>query len=90
MRKQVFLMVLFCFYGISVHAQCLSGNCDNGEGIWKDATGATYKGEFKNGTISGQGILTYPTTIIENVDLESIQDEITAKLKEWEEITDEN
>ena len=27
---------------------------------------------------------------IENVDLESIQDEITAKLKEWEEITDEN
>ena len=27
---------------------------------------------------------------IENVDLESIQDEITAKLKEWEEITNEN
>ena len=27
---------------------------------------------------------------IENVDLESIQDEITAKLKEWGEITDEN
>ena len=27
---------------------------------------------------------------IENVDLESFQDEITAKLKEWEEITDEN
>lgn len=27
---------------------------------------------------------------IENVDLESIQEEITAKLKEWEEITDEN
>lgn len=27
---------------------------------------------------------------IENVDLESIQDEITTKLKKWEEITDEN
>lgn len=27
---------------------------------------------------------------IENVDLESIQDEITAKLKEWEEIAVEN
>ena len=77
MRKQVYLMVLFCFCGISVHAQCLSGNCDNGEGIWKDATGATYKGEFKNGTISGQGILTYPTTIIEGSFSSDVAKEIT-------------
>lgn len=35
-------------------------------------------------------ILVAARKTIENVDLESIQDEITAKLKEWEEITDEN
>ena len=65
MKKKVLLNVLFCLSIVLTHAQCLSGDCENGVGIWKDASGAIYKGEFKNTTITGQGLLTYPEHIMD-------------------------
>ena len=43
-----------------LNAQCLNGDCTNGKGTWKDARGFIYKGEFRNGEITGNGVLTYP------------------------------
>lgn len=43
----------------SLDAQCLSGNCQNGKGLFQLDNGAKYSGEFQNGTIHGQGILTF-------------------------------
>ena len=39
--------------------KCVSGNCENGNGYWKDISGFTYSGTFKNGQITGKGKLTY-------------------------------
>lgn len=52
--------LVFIFLSFSLSSQCLSGDCDNGEGIWKDGTGSVYKGTFVNGTLTGIGTVTYP------------------------------
>ena len=57
------LIAALLLFSSTINAQCLSGDCTNGIGIWKDATGITYKGEFKNGTITGEGVLTFPEKI---------------------------
>lgn len=43
-----------------VHAQCISGDCQNGEGTYLLPSGAKYFGDFKNGEIHGVGICKYP------------------------------
>ena len=65
MRKHIHFIAVCCFSILSASAQCLSGDCDNGEGIWKDASGVMYKGEFKNGTITGKGLMTYPEDVLD-------------------------
>ncbi len=58
MRKQMLVTgVLIFFVSASLLAQCIQGNCQNGYGIYTYKSGATYKGDFRNGQISGQGIL---------------------------------
>lgn len=64
-KNQFKMFIALFLFGPVVNAQCLSGDCNNGTGIWKDASGIIYKGEFKNGTISGKGVLTYPESIDE-------------------------
>ncbi len=54
----VFFMVLFT--GLTLNAQCVSGDCLNGNGTYIQPNGAIYVGEFKNGEIHGTGICTYP------------------------------
>jgi hypothetical protein len=39
---------------------CISGNCDNGKGIYIFPSGAAYIGEFQNGQIHGIGVCYYP------------------------------
>ena len=63
MKNQLKLLIASLLFPSIINAQCLSGDCTNGSGIWKDASGITYKGEFKNGTITGEGELTFPETI---------------------------
>ncbi len=40
-------------------AQCISGNCANGTGIYRYPSGARYIGEFKDGEINGIGTCYY-------------------------------
>ncbi|NJK84089.1 MAG: hypothetical protein HC912_10110 [Saprospiraceae bacterium] len=42
------------------HAQCISGDCQNGEGTYLLPSGAKYFGTFKNGEIHGFGTCKYP------------------------------
>lgn len=39
---------------------CVSGNCQNGSGIFVMPSGAVYEGAFSNGEIHGQGTCYYP------------------------------
>lgn len=43
----------------TVQAQCISGNCQNGSGIFKYPSGARYIGQFKDGQINGIGSCYY-------------------------------
>ena len=63
LKNQFKLLIALLLFSSIIDAQCLSGDCTNGIGIWKDATGITYKGEFKNGTITGEGVLTFQEKI---------------------------
>jgi hypothetical protein len=38
---------------------CLSGNCDNGDGVYRSAGGFTYSGNFKFGRLNGLGIMKF-------------------------------
>lgn len=40
---------------IVVKMGCLEGNCEDGFGVYGDVFGARFKGNFKNGVITGQG-----------------------------------
>ncbi|MEM1214240.1 MAG: caspase family protein [Bacteroidota bacterium] len=41
-------------------AQCISGDCQRGEGLFRYADGRQYHGEFKQGKAHGEGTLVYP------------------------------
>ena len=46
-----FYFLLCLFYQARLSAQCLKGNCENGEGSYKFASGATFEGIFRHGQI---------------------------------------
>ena len=50
------LILLIPFVGFG---QCISGNCENGQGTMTWYNGSKYVGEWKNGNQNGQGTLTY-------------------------------
>ena len=59
--KRIFV-VLLClspFLTRPLSAQCVKGNCINGEGTYHFSSGATYIGKFRDGQINGYGICTY-------------------------------
>ena len=63
--KNVSLLVCFLFgmfpisYQHAIQARCLSGNCINGNGVYKYPSGAQYSGAFKDRLAHGLGILKY-------------------------------
>ena len=58
--KSITAVQLFLSLGTLLHAQCISGNCINGSGVYtfKNNT-ATYQGDFKDGQPHGFGMCEY-------------------------------
>tara|TARA_B100000767_G_scaffold5199_1_gene4928 strand:- start:583 stop:2373 length:1791 start_codon:yes stop_codon:yes gene_type:complete len=58
--KQLYtlLILLIPFVGFG---QCISGNCENGQGTYTWSDGGTYVGEWKDGISLGQGTMTFPS-----------------------------
>lgn len=46
--------------GTNIQSGCLSGDCQNGPGIFAYPDGSKYEGEFLNGKFAGQGKFTFP------------------------------
>ena len=56
MKKILFVL---CLGLVSIgYAQCISGDCENGTGTFKDGNGFIYLGEWKDGKFHGQGTIT--------------------------------
>ena len=47
----VFLVLMFCNVGF---AECIEGDCDNGQGTYTSADGTVTKGIWKNGKLVEQ------------------------------------
>ena len=56
----VILLFLICFFPLNIIAECIRGDCMNGQGTYIDPRGHKYDGEFKDGKYRGQGVYTYP------------------------------
>jgi len=52
------LPFLILFVTADLHAQCIRGNCLNGNGTIEYPDGSLYVGEFINGVAEGNGVLT--------------------------------
>lgn len=46
--------------GTDIQSGCLSGDCENGEGIFAYVDGSKYEGQFKSGKLDGWGTWYYP------------------------------
>ncbi|MCP3930323.1 MAG: peptidase C14 caspase catalytic subunit p20 [Bacteroidetes bacterium] len=45
--------------GINIQTGCISGDCENGEGVFAYPDGSKYEGQFREETINGSGIFQY-------------------------------
>lgn len=54
-----YLIIFLCFPSIQIYAQCLSGNCQSGQGEKVYPDGGRFRGVFQNG-VKKQGCYTYP------------------------------
>ncbi len=59
MRPAVLSFIFFVFGLSQLKAQCISGDCQNGTGIFIYPSGAKYVGQFRNGEIHGIGSCYY-------------------------------
>jgi hypothetical protein len=60
MRKKFFSIATLLFFVANViSAQCIKGDCFNGEGYYKARNGSIYQGTFKMGAFHGKGIITF-------------------------------
>ncbi|MFK7937168.1 MAG: caspase family protein [Saprospiraceae bacterium] len=57
--KHIFTLTALLFATFTLSAQCVSGDCKNGKGIYVYPSGARYVGHFQNGEIHGIGTCTY-------------------------------
>ncbi len=47
--KNVLMLFVFCFYALDMNASCVSGDCENGFGMYIWPSGDMYSGFWKNG-----------------------------------------
>ncbi len=58
-KFKILLLTALCFSAAKSQAQCVSGNCEDGYGVYVDDNGNRYSGFFKNGEYSGEGTLIF-------------------------------
>ena len=56
MKKLLLILLCLPFIGFG---QCISGDCENGQGTYTYASGIKYVGEFKDDKFNGQGTKTW-------------------------------
>ena len=59
MKKLFVILVLGLLWCNVGFAECIKGDCTNGQGTYTWADGNKYVGQFKNGKRHGQGIFTF-------------------------------
>lgn len=59
MQRIFIIPLLIFFYSIALKAQCTSGDCQNGKGVYILSNGARYIGDFQNGEMTGKGSCYY-------------------------------
>ena len=59
MKKLISILVLGLLLGGNAYAECVQGNCVNGQGTFTFPNGAKHVGEFKEGKSHGQGARTW-------------------------------
>ena len=57
--SQAITLATFLFFSQNILAQCISGDCRNGTGIYRYPSGAQYTGQFKDGECNGIGNCKY-------------------------------
>ncbi len=65
MKKSMCVMVaaaaiFFLFSTNSATAQCVSGDCANGKGVYRFSNSSQYAGDFRQGKMQGYGAFRYP------------------------------
>ena len=58
-RKRIFLAALSIVASQGVQAQCVSGNCEDGYGVYLESNGSRYEGFFENGDYEGFGTIVF-------------------------------
>jgi hypothetical protein len=55
-----YIIIFSClFLSIISYAQCISGNCNNGKGVYLIPNGAKYTGKFKDKLFQGKGVMLF-------------------------------
>ena len=57
--KKIFIALFCCVALVGYGQECISGDCENGQGTMIYANGDKYVGEWKNGKPNGQGTYNY-------------------------------
>ncbi len=58
--KFIALIATVMLLSTQVSAQCISGDCENGKGVYRFPNQAQYVGDFQNGMLHGEGTCYYP------------------------------
>ena len=59
MKSQLFVFLSLFLVAQQLAAQCLSGDCRDGQGVYLFPSGSRYVGEFTDGEVNGDGICYY-------------------------------